>query len=285
VCVCAEKPTFAKRMESRASVEGSTTVLECHAAGNPKPRLEWLKDEKSIDVTERHYLTADNQLLVIVQTVPSDAGMYTCVMTNTVGSEKGTMRLTVVPQAGLPNGTVAWHAGAAGDSLTVGVIVIAVVCCVVGTSVVWVVIIYHTRKRAAAYRAPPRLLTTHSRLDYCDQDHPDNDSAFYEQQELHDAAHMPLHSASKSRALLVSKECKLVVRRFTAYIRVHVVSVSCMNINVERAFAGCPGYLNRISSSVHTMTQLGVTLPRQPCDTRSLRLGLDHLYMTDSGEW
>ena len=189
-----EKPSFAKRMENRASMEGSTTVLECLSAGNPKPKLEWLKDGHEIDVTERHYFTADNQLLVIVQTAASDAGVYTCLMTNTVGSERGYMRLAVISQDSLPNVTAQWSASS-GDSLTLGVIIIAVVCCVVGTSVVWVVIIYHTRKKATAYRMPPRLLAT--RLDYCDQDPHDNDSAFFEQQELQDGSPITLHSASE----------------------------------------------------------------------------------------
>ncbi len=54
--------------------EGKTTVLECMASGSPKPKLEWLKDGEPLILTERHFFTAEYQLLIIVQTEPSDAG-------------------------------------------------------------------------------------------------------------------------------------------------------------------------------------------------------------------
>ena len=70
-----ETPAFTKPMEDMYAEEGKTTVLECMASGSPKPKLEWLKDGEELEVSDRHFFTADNQLLIIVQTKPTDAGM------------------------------------------------------------------------------------------------------------------------------------------------------------------------------------------------------------------
>ena len=65
--------------------EGKTTVLECLASGSPKPKLEWFKDEEALALTDRHFFTADNQLLIIVQTKISDAGRYESSVTRVSG--------------------------------------------------------------------------------------------------------------------------------------------------------------------------------------------------------
>ena len=146
VSIIAETPSFNKPMEDKTTMEGETTVLECMASGSPKPRLLWTKDGGPLVATERHFFTADNQLLIIVHTRASDAGRYECEMSNSLGTERDSSMLTVL---------VTQVAGAVldDDSATIGIIIIAVVCCVVGTSIIWVIIIYQTRKRAR--NAPP----------------------------------------------------------------------------------------------------------------------------------
>lgn len=129
-------------MEDKETVSGETTVLECMASGSPKPRLTWSKDGGPLLATERHFFTADNQLLIIVHTKTSDAGRYECEMSNSLGTERDSSMVTVIATS-LASGTVLDD-----DSATIGIIIIAIVCCVVGTSIVWVIIIYHTRKRA-----------------------------------------------------------------------------------------------------------------------------------------
>ena len=61
-------------MESKVALEGETAVMECIASGSPKPRLTWTKDGGKLEATERHFFTADNQLLIIVKAMPEDAG-------------------------------------------------------------------------------------------------------------------------------------------------------------------------------------------------------------------
>lgn len=150
-----ETPSFLRPLVDRTVAKGETAVLQCIAGGSPAPRLNWTKDDSPLVVTERHFFAAANQLLIIVDTTEADAGKYTCEMSNTLGTERGNVRLAVLPnpncesgvQGGIGIGVVA-GAGSDNDGwTTVGIVIIAVVCCVVGTSLVWVVIIYHTRRR------------------------------------------------------------------------------------------------------------------------------------------
>lgn len=137
----------------RSVARGETAVLQCIAGGSPAPRLNWTKDDSPLLVTERHFFAAANQLLIIVDSTEADAGTYTCEMSNTLGTERGNIRLAVLPNPNCESGVqgsvgIGMVKGSEEDGwTTVGVVIIAVVCCVVGTSLVWVVIIYHTRRR------------------------------------------------------------------------------------------------------------------------------------------
>ena len=86
--------------EEKTSHVGETSVLECMASGSPRPRLQWLKDARPLQKTPRHFFTADNQLLIIVETVWDDAGTYTCEMSNTLGIMRGVTRLKVLSADG-----------------------------------------------------------------------------------------------------------------------------------------------------------------------------------------
>ncbi|KAI4878864.1 hypothetical protein NFI96_012047 [Prochilodus magdalenae] len=148
-----ETPSFLRPLMDRTVAKGETAVLQCIAGGSPPPRLNWTKDDSPLVVTERHFFAAGNQLLIIVDAAEGDAGTYTCEMSNPLGTERGNVRLAILPnpncdsgQAG--TGVLGSASGSEEDGwTTVGIVIIAVVCCVVGTSLVWVVIIYHTRRR------------------------------------------------------------------------------------------------------------------------------------------
>ncbi|XP_077401131.1 leucine-rich repeats and immunoglobulin-like domains protein 3 [Vanacampus margaritifer] len=150
-----ETPSFLRPLMDRTVAKGETAVLQCIAGGSPAPRLNWTKDDSPLVVTERHFFAAANQLLIIVDVAEADVGKYTCEMSNALGTERGNIRLSVIPNPNCDSGVqggvgVGIIGGAASDDdgwTTVGIVIIAVVCCVVGTSLVWVVIIYHTRRR------------------------------------------------------------------------------------------------------------------------------------------
>jgi hypothetical protein len=86
--------------EEKLTALGETSVLECMAAGSPRPKLHWLKDNQPLVETPRHFFTANNQLLIIVETTWQDAGTYTCEMSNTLGITRGVTRLKVVSSDG-----------------------------------------------------------------------------------------------------------------------------------------------------------------------------------------
>ncbi|KAF4010410.1 hypothetical protein G4228_001790 [Cervus hanglu yarkandensis] len=142
-----ETPSFLRPLLDRTVTKGETAVLQCIAGGSPPPRLNWTKDDSPLVVTERHFFAAGNQLLIIVDSDISDAGKYTCEMSNTLGTERGHVRLSVIPTPTCDSPQLTASALDDDGWATVGIVIIAVVCCVVGTSLVWVVIIYHTRRR------------------------------------------------------------------------------------------------------------------------------------------
>ncbi|XP_043978128.1 leucine-rich repeats and immunoglobulin-like domains protein 2 isoform X2 [Gambusia affinis] len=142
-----ETPSFVRPLEDRTVAGGETAVLQCIAGGSPAPRLNWTKDDGPLMLTERHFFAAANQLLIIVDAGPADAGKYTCIMSNTLGTERGHIYLSVSP---LPNCDTSVGYDPDGWT-TVGIVVIVVVCCVVGTSLVWVIVIYHMRRKNEDY--------------------------------------------------------------------------------------------------------------------------------------
>ena len=132
-----ERPRFVKVMTNKTVRLGETAVLECQATGAPRPSLTWSKDGGHLVATERHFFTADNQLVIIVKVEAGDEGSYQCSMHNNLGTLTGTSHLTVAGgnrSAPQPHGTTS-------------VIVIAVICCVIGTSAVWMFIICYSRAR------------------------------------------------------------------------------------------------------------------------------------------
>uniref|UniRef100_A0ABD2VZI8 Ig-like domain-containing protein n=1 Tax=Trichogramma kaykai TaxID=54128 RepID=A0ABD2VZI8_9HYME len=134
-----ETPSFVKPMENKEVIAGGSIVLECMASGSPRPQLSWRKNGLPLQAIERHFFTADNQLLIIVNAVPSDAGNYECEMSNSLGTVTDTSVLTIIAAAS-PSSISEEH--------VLGIIIIAVVCCAVGTSLIWVAIIYQSRKKS-----------------------------------------------------------------------------------------------------------------------------------------
>ncbi|XP_077299292.1 leucine-rich repeats and immunoglobulin-like domains protein lambik [Arctopsyche grandis] len=134
-----EAPSFVNAMENKEITAGESVVIQCMVSGSPKPSLRWLKDGAPIMPTERHFFTAEDQLLIIVGAVSSDEGLYECEITNALGVVKDSTELRVLQPIVISTSNT--------DEDMMGIIIITVVCCAVGTSIVWVFIIYQTRRR------------------------------------------------------------------------------------------------------------------------------------------
>ena len=74
--------------------EGGNTNFYCTAGGNPRPRIEWrFKGSKLVSGSK--YLIKDDGEVNIKQLNYSDAGQYTCVATNILGSHNASGKLIV----------------------------------------------------------------------------------------------------------------------------------------------------------------------------------------------
>lgn len=92
-----EKPSFVKSMENKEVTAGELVVLQCMAGGTPKPTINWCKDDEPIRATDRHFFTAEDQLMIIIDTVQSDSGRYECHLNNSLGEKSGYSLLRVKP--------------------------------------------------------------------------------------------------------------------------------------------------------------------------------------------
>ncbi|XP_073775492.1 fibroblast growth factor receptor 2 isoform X10 [Danio rerio] len=107
--------TFPEKMEKKlhAVPAANTVKFRCAAAGNPKPKMRWLKNAKPFRQEDRmggYKVRLQHWTLIMESVVPSDKGNYTCLVENQYGSINHTYTLDVVErsphrpilQAGLP---------------------------------------------------------------------------------------------------------------------------------------------------------------------------------------
>lgn len=152
-----EAPSLVKSAREKLVREGDTVVLECmsQSTGSARTRVEWLKDGRRLSPTDsyRLHLAADSQLLVVTQAHSLDAGVYTCVASNSLGTERAVSKLTVISNGNKHGdffnvGTDGSRSGDRHDvTMRVGLAIMAGVAGVVLTSFIWVVVIYCLRRR------------------------------------------------------------------------------------------------------------------------------------------
>lgn len=143
-------------MKNREVFLGEAAVLECIGKGSPKPNITWTKNNKPIVLTKRHFLTAENQLLIITETSVNDSGSYECELTNRLGSVRNKSELKVVPVSRFfsDNYDQVTPASQFTSMDVVAMIIAAFMSAVVITSAVWVGIIHVTRRNRRTMRTP-----------------------------------------------------------------------------------------------------------------------------------
>ncbi|XP_073541479.1 fibroblast growth factor receptor 2 isoform X7 [Phyllobates terribilis] len=116
--------TNPEKMEKKlhAVPAANTVKLRCPAAGNPVPTMRWLKNNKEFKQEHRiggYKVRNQHWSLIMESVVPSDKGVYTCIVENEYGSINHTYSLDVIErsshrpilQAGLPANTTAYVGG------------------------------------------------------------------------------------------------------------------------------------------------------------------------------
>ncbi|KAM4032841.1 fibroblast growth factor receptor 2 isoform 2-T2 [Anomaloglossus baeobatrachus] len=116
--------TNPEKMEKKlhAVPAANTVKLRCPAAGNPVPSMRWLKNNKEFKQEHRiggYKVRNQHWSLIMESVVPSDKGVYTCIVENEYGSINHTYSLDVIErsshrpilQAGLPANATATVGG------------------------------------------------------------------------------------------------------------------------------------------------------------------------------
>ncbi|XP_015201002.1 palladin isoform X1 [Lepisosteus oculatus] len=82
-------PHFTQKLRSQEVAEGSCVQLECRAAGNPEPLVKWYCEGKELHNSPDIQISQDVDLhtLVITEAFEDDTGRYTCVASNSFGSD------------------------------------------------------------------------------------------------------------------------------------------------------------------------------------------------------
>lgn len=76
---------------------GEEVVLECLSNGYPKPKISWKKDGNLLTTSTRHFFTANDQLLVIMETITDDSGIYQCEIANSLGVKLQEVEIIIMP--------------------------------------------------------------------------------------------------------------------------------------------------------------------------------------------
>ena len=80
---------------SVTSYEGTTVVLPCDAAGEPKPIIKWFRNGKEISEKDEHFAILGDKSLQIANVMASDSGKYQCTATNSSGIDEQVVDLIV----------------------------------------------------------------------------------------------------------------------------------------------------------------------------------------------
>ncbi|XP_060639831.2 neural cell adhesion molecule 2-like [Anolis sagrei] len=102
-----QKPTFMTKLEPVKNVpEGTSVDFNCQAAGIPSPTIRWIFGNQDLSATEDGRISVEHGTLIIKETRPADAGVYTCEARieerNEVTSTNVSLNVQFTPRIELP---------------------------------------------------------------------------------------------------------------------------------------------------------------------------------------
>ncbi|XP_074004052.1 palladin isoform X4 [Numenius arquata] len=83
-------PQFTQKLRSQEVAEGNKVLLECRVAGNPVPDVRWFCEGKELQNTPDIQIRSGSgglHSLIIAEAFEDDTGRYTCLASNSVGSD------------------------------------------------------------------------------------------------------------------------------------------------------------------------------------------------------
>ncbi|NWV08839.1 PALLD protein, partial [Ptilonorhynchus violaceus] len=83
-------PLFTQKLRSQEVAEGNKVLLECRVAGNPVPDVRWFCEGKELQNSpdiQIHSESGGLHSLIIVEAFEDDTGRYTCLASNSIGSD------------------------------------------------------------------------------------------------------------------------------------------------------------------------------------------------------
>uniref|UniRef100_A0A8C4JHQ6 Palladin n=1 Tax=Dromaius novaehollandiae TaxID=8790 RepID=A0A8C4JHQ6_DRONO len=83
-------PRFTQKLRSQEVAEGTKVLLECRVAGNPDPDVRWFCEGKELQNSpdiQIHSGSGGLHSLIIAEAFEDDTGRYTCLASNSVGSD------------------------------------------------------------------------------------------------------------------------------------------------------------------------------------------------------
>ena len=98
-----QPPRVAIKFASETVVKGSTATLHCRAEGDPVLRAEWNRDMQAIDFSQsqRYIIKEDTtrgsitSYLEIVDARRLDSALFTCIISNSYGSDSTNIQLII----------------------------------------------------------------------------------------------------------------------------------------------------------------------------------------------
>ncbi|XP_008940595.1 PREDICTED: hemicentin-2-like, partial [Merops nubicus] len=83
-------PPYIENVDEEETIkvpEGHPVTWSCLAAGNPHPKVTWMKDGHPLPTGDTSSISPDGSVLHIPQASLSDAGSYSCMASNSVGNQ------------------------------------------------------------------------------------------------------------------------------------------------------------------------------------------------------
>ncbi|XP_039590549.1 protein tyrosine phosphatase receptor type Fa isoform X12 [Polypterus senegalus] len=101
-------PNFIKTPEDQIGISGGVASFVCQAAGEPKPRITWMKKGKKVSSQRFEVIEFDDGSGSVLRIQPlrthRDEAIYECTATNSIGEINTSAKLTVLEEDQIPHG-------------------------------------------------------------------------------------------------------------------------------------------------------------------------------------